>query len=354
MIEANTPLMRRLREFWPLVNMVLGLLIITAIVVSLNDNILSRTLTEALIRIVIVVALYLFIGNSGIMSFGHIGFMMVGAYATGWQTCCEFTREIFMPGLPTYLLNNSHHFVLAIFLAGLVSAVVAFVSGIALMRLSGIAASIGTFAFLMILYSVYLRWNTWTSGASSVIGLPQTTTPWVAYIYAIITIIVAFFYSRSKYGLALRASRDDEVAAKAAGVNVFRQRLIAFVISGFFCGMAGGLFGHFLGMLTVDSFFLDITLITLAMLVVGGMQSLSGAVVGVVVLSVVIDLLKNLESGMFGADGFTLPTSSTWVVVGVVMMAIIVFRRSGITGNAEIYFPFKGDATAEGALKRQS
>ena len=247
-----------------------------------------------------------------------------------------------MPGLPEYLLGNSHHFVLAIFLAGLLSAFVAFIAGIALMRLSGIAASIGTFAFLMIIYSVYLRWSTWTSGASSVIGLPQTTTPWVAYAYAVVTIFGAFLYSRSKFGLALRASRDDEVAAKAAGVNVFNQRLLAFVISGFFCGMAGGLFGHFLGMLTVDTFFLNLTLITLAMLVIGGMQSLSGAVVGVVVMSVVIDFLKNLESGMFGDDGFTLPSSSTWVVVGVVMMLIIIFRRSGITRNAELYWPFKG------------
>jgi branched-chain amino acid transport system permease protein len=334
--------------------MCLGLLIITVIVVSLNDNIMARTLTEALIRVVIVVSLYLFIGNSGIISFGHIAFMMIGAYATGWQTCCPMTRDMFMPGLPTYLLNNSHHFVLAIFLAGLLSAFVAFVAGFALMRLSGIAASIGTFAFLMILYSVYLRWSTWTSGASSVIGLPQTTTPWVAYTYAVITIAAAFFYSRSKFGLALRASRDDEVAAKAAGVNVFGQRLLAFVISAFFCGMAGGLFGHFLGMLTVDTFFLKITLITLAMLVIGGMQSLSGAVVGVVVLSVIIDVLKNLESGMFGPDGFTIPTSSTWVIVGIVMMLIIIFRRSGITGNAELFWPFKGEQTAEGALKRQS
>ena len=68
------------------------------------------------------------------------------------------------------------------------------------MRLSGIAASIGTFAFLMIIYSVYLRWSTWTSGASSVIGLPQRTTPWVAYCYAVVTILGAFFYSRSKFG----------------------------------------------------------------------------------------------------------------------------------------------------------
>ena len=351
MIEANTPLLRLIRYFWPLVVLCVGLLIVVVIVDASGDIILAQTLVEGLVRIVIVAALYLFIGNSGIISFGHIGFVMVGAYATAWQTCCPYTREMFMPGLPTYLLNNSHHFILAILLGGLLAALVALISGIAIMRMSGIAASIGTFAFMMVLYSAYLRWSTWTSGASSVIGLPTTTTPWVGYVYAVIALAGAFLYSRSKFGLALRSSRDDEVAAKAAGVNVFGQRLLAFVVSAFFCGMAGGLFGHFLGMLTVDSFYLGMTFITLSMLVVGGMQSLSGAVVGVVILSIVIDVLRRLESGI---GGVTIPTSSAEVGVGLILLFILIFRRTGITGNQEIYWPFKADISASAAMKRQS
>jgi branched-chain amino acid transport system permease protein len=351
MIEANTPLLRLIRYFWPLVVLCVGLLIVVVIVDASGDIILAQTLVEGLVRIVIVAALYLFIGNSGIISFGHIGFVMVGAYATAWQTCCPYTREMFMPGLPTYLLNNSHHFILAILLGGLLAALVALISGIAIMRMSGIAASIGTFAFMMVLYSAYLRWSTWTSGASSVIGLPTTTTPWVGYVYAVIALAGAFLYSRSKFGLALRSSRDDEVAAKAAGVNVFGQRLLAFVVSAFFCGMAGGLFGHFLGMLTVDSFYLGMTFITLSMLVVGGMQSLSGAVVGVVILSIVIDVLRRLESGI---GSVTIPTSSAEVGVGLILLIILIFRRTGITGNQEIYWPFKADISASAAMKRQS
>jgi branched-chain amino acid transport system permease protein len=333
MIEANTPVLRLVRYFWPLVVLCLGLLVVVIIVDSTGDIILAQTLVEGLVRIVIVVALYMFIGNSGIISFGHIGFVLIGAYATAWQTCCPYTREMFMPGLPAYLLNNSHHFILAIFLGGL------------------LAASIGTFAFMMVFYSAYLRWSTWTSGASSVIGLPTTTTPWIGYAYAVVTITAAFFFTRSRWGLALRSSRDDEVAAKAAGVNVFGQRLLAFVISAFFCGMAGGLFGHFLGMLTVDSFYLGMTFITLSMLVVGGMQSLAGAVVGVVVISVVIDVLRRLETGI---GGFSIPTSSAEVGVGLILLLILIFRSSGITGNAEIYWPFKRDVSSEGALRRQS
>jgi len=351
MIEANTPLLRLIRYFWPLVVLCVGLLIIVAIVDASGDIILAQTLVEGLVRIVIVAALYLFIGNSGIISFGHIGFVMVGAYATAWQTCCPYTREMFMPGLPSYLLNNSHHFIPAILLGGILAALVALISGIAIMRMSGIAASIGTFAFMMVLYSAYLRWSTWTSGASSVIGLPTTTTPWVGYVYAVVALAGAFLYSRSKFGLALRSSRDDEVAAKAAGVNVFGQRLLAFVVSAFFCGMAGGLFGHFLGMLTVDSFYLGMTFITLSMLVVGGMQSLSGAVVGVVILSIVIDVLRRLETGI---GGVTIPTSSAEVGVGLILLIILIFRRTGITGNQEIYWPFKADISASAAMRRQS
>ena len=351
MIEANTPLLRLIRYFWPLVVLCVGLLIIVAIVDASGDIILAQTLVEGLVRIVIGAALYLFIGNSGIISFGHIGFVMVGAYATAWQTCCPYTREMFMPGLPSYLLNNSHHFIPAILLGGILAALVALISGIAIMRMSGIAASIGTFAFMMVLYSAYLRWSTWTSGASSVIGLPTTTTPWVGYVYAVVALAGAFLYSRSKFGLALRSSRDDEVAAKAAGVNVFGQRLLAFVVSAFFCGMAGGLFGHFLGMLTVDSFYLGMTFITLSMLVVGGMQSLSGAVVGVVILSIVIDVLRRLETGI---GGVTIPTSSAEVGVGLILLIILIFRRTGITGNQEIYWPFKADISASAAMKRQS
>jgi branched-chain amino acid transport system permease protein len=351
MIEANTPLLRLVRSFWPLVMISLFLLIIVAAVDLTGDIILAQTLIEGLVRIVIVAALYMFIGNSGIISFGHIGFVLVGAYATAWQTCCPYTREMFMPGLPEYLLNTSHHFIPAILLGGLLAALVALIAGFAIMRMSGIAASIGTFAFMMVLYSAYLRWSTWTSGASSVIGLPTTTTPWVGYVYAVIALAAAYFYSRSKWGLALRSSRDDEVAAKAAGVNVFGQRLLAFVISAFFCGMAGGLFGHFLGMLTVDSFYLGMTFITLSMLVVGGMQSLTGAVVGVVMLSVVIDVLRRLETGV---GSFSIPSSSAEVGVGLILLIILIFRRTGITGNAEIYWPFKGDISSSGAMKRQS
>ena len=167
--------------------------------------------------------------------------------------------------------------------------------------------------------------------------------------------IGAFIYSRSRFGLALRASREDEVAAKAAGVNVTSERVISFTISAFFVGMAGGLYGHFLGLLTVDTFYLPMTFITLSMLVVGGMQSLSGAVVGTIVLSFVIELLRKAEKGFsVGETSLSLPASSAEVGLGVILLLILIFRPAGLTRNAEIYWPFKPKVAVTEVTHRQS
>jgi branched-chain amino acid transport system permease protein len=186
-------------------------------------------------------------------------------------------------------------------------------------------------------------------------GLPVVTDAWIMLAFIVVTMFVAYFYTRSRFGLSLKASRDDEVAAKAAGVNVVNQRLFSFVISAFIVGMAGALFGHFLGILTVDSFYLPLTFITLSMLVVGGMQSLSGAVLGSVIISALFEALRQLEIGFqVGESLIALPGGGREVGIGILMLVILIFRRSGLTANQEIYWPFKGDATAKAAMSRKS
>lgn len=354
-IEAKTPFMLMVRAWWPPVLWSIVLLIIVAIVMGVGNLTLQKTLTDALVKLMVVVGLYVFIGNSGILSFGHIGFMMIGAYAAAWQTCCPRTKKLFIPGLPDYLLTHQFPFLVSVIVSGLLAAFIALIAGSVLMRLSGIAASIGTFAFLMVLYSVYLRWDPWTRGASTMTGLPVHTDSWVMLAFVVIVIIGAYVYTRSRYGLSLKASRDDEVASKAAGVNVVGQRLFSFVISAFIVGMAGALFGHFLGVLTVDSFYLPLTFITLSMLVVGGMQSLSGAILGSIVISTLFEALRQLEIGFnIGGSLVALPGGGREVGIGILMLVILIFRRTGLTANQEIYWPFKGDALAKAAMTRKS
>ncbi|MSO69800.1 MAG: branched-chain amino acid ABC transporter permease [Alphaproteobacteria bacterium] len=354
-IEAKSPAMLTLRAWWPPILWSIVLLLIVVIVMGLGNATLHKTLTDALIKLMVVVGLFVFIGNSGILSFGHIGFMMIGAYAAAWQTCCPKTKKLFIPGLPDYLLTHQFPFMVSVIVSGLLAAFIALIAGSVLMRLSGIAASIGTFAFLMVMYAFYLRWDPWTRGASTMTGLPVHTDSWVMLGFCVVVMFGAFVYARSRYGLSAKASRDDEVASKAAGVNVVGQRLLSFVVSAFIVGMAGALFGHFLGILTVDSFGLPYTFITLSMLVVGGMQSLSGAVLGAIVISTLFEALRQLEIGFnIGGSLVALPGGGREVGIGILMLVILIFRRNGLTANQEVYWPFRGDAMAKTAMSRRS
>ena len=311
-----------LRKYWPLLVLSAGVLVIVAVGDRFGGEQLQTTLIEMLIRMIVVVAMQLFIGNSGVLSFGHIGFMCVGAYAAAWATCEPNWKQLMLTGLPNFLQTAQWPFPVDVVAAGILAALVALLFGAVVIRLSGIAASIATFAFLAIINSVYSNWETVTAGTSSIIGIPTLNGPWPIFVFVLLTMLGAFLFQNSRFGLMLRASRDDDVAATACAVEVVRVRLVAFVVSAFFVGIGGGLYAHFLGVLTVDVFYLNLTFITLSMLVVGGLGSLSGAVVGVVAVTFVVEVLRTFETGLtLGSAHVRLPEGSAgnrpWCYHGV-------------------------------------
>jgi branched-chain amino acid transport system permease protein len=314
---------------------ILGLIALVSL--SPIDNSFKVTLTEMFIRVTVVIGLYVFIGNSGIISFGQVGFMCIGAYAAAWATAEPSFKQIMLQGLPGFLQDNQYPFLVAIAGALALPALVALCFGIAIMRLSGTAASIATFAFLMIINSVYSNWDSVTAGVSSIIGIPTVVGPWTAYVFAILAILVAYLFQISRFGLMLRASRDDDVAARASAVHIVRMRLIAFILSAALVGVGGGLYAQFLGILTVDPFYLNLSFITIAMLVVGGMFSLTGAVSGVIAVTAIVEFLRFLERGLtLGGTTLRLPEGSQEIGLGIVMALILVFRPNGLTGGREL------------------
>ncbi len=316
---------------------ILGIVTLLAI---LGGDGLQTSLTEMLIRMVVVVGIWVFVGNSGVISFGHVGFMCIGAYAAAWATVDPAWKSIMLTGLPQTLQDNQYPIPLALLGGAILAAIASLVLGAAIMRLSGIAASIATFAFLMIVNSVYSNWDSVTGGTSSIIGIPSVVGPWFAFGFAAVAILVAHGFRVSRVGLMLQASRDDEVAAKASGVNIIRVRLVAFVISAAIVGTGGALWGHFLGVLTADMFYLKLSFITLAMLVVGGLGSLSGAVVGVIVVTIVVQALRMMEEGVpVGSATFTLPPGSQEIGLGLVLALIMIFRPNGLTQGRELAWP---------------
>ena len=321
------------RYFWEPASLGLGLLVITLIVWGVGDKVIERAVIVALINIVTVVGLYIFIGNSGVLAFGHLAFAMIAGYAAAWLTLSPFKKS-FALDLPAFLADNTLPLLPAAIISALLSALVAFIVGIPLMRLRGIAASIGTFAVLMIFYTLYSNWDSWTFGASTLVGIPLYVDLWVALAWAGVALFAATIYQKSRFGLALRATRENEAAARAVGINVPVQRLIAFVLSGFFVGMGGVLQAHYLGSIVVRAFWLGPTFVALAMLIIGGQRSLTGAVLGVMLVSAVQELLRQIESKieLFGLSQ---------LAIALLMLVILILRPDGLAKGREIPFPIR-------------
>lgn len=296
---------------------------------------LQRVMTEALIYVVMVVGLYVFSGNSGVTSFGHASFMIVSAYVSALLTLPLTKKHALLELSP--LLEHAHmaNIPAAVLAAGC-SAVMALVVGWPLMRLRGVVPSMATFALLIITHVVAQNWKGITGGRQALVGLPLDTTLWSALVWSIIAIVIATLYQQTRQGALLRCTREDEVAAESIGVNLARERMVAFVISAFLSGLGGVLFAHFLGTLSPNTFYLDTTFLTLAMWVVGGFRSLSGAVVGVLILKGVAESFRVWEDGvtLWGSQ-FTARPGVQEVALALILLAILMFRPDGIFGNTE-------------------
>jgi branched-chain amino acid transport system permease protein len=289
---------------------------------------------------VIVVGLYVFVGNSGVLSFGHISFVAVGAYGAGLMTVPADVKPNVLPDLFPFIAHHSIGNVPSLLLAAGLGGAFAFFVGLPLMRLSGLAAGIATFAVLGITHNVLFNYTKLGPGAGTLSLVPETTGLVQALAGALVAIAIAWLYQLSRLGRLLRATREDPAAAQAVGVSIHRQRLWAFTLSGAVCGLGGGLLVHELGTLTAGDVYLNLTFLTLAMLVVGGTGSLLGAVVGALAISGLNSFLANAEGGV-GLVWFTLDVhgGTNLVVLGSVMALILILRPSGLTGGRELRLP---------------
>ena len=327
--------MSRLRGLEDLVGP--AVLVIGAALLGLLVSISTQTyFTDTLVNVSIVVALYVFIGNSGVLSFGHISFVAVGAWTAALLTVPIDQKGAIMPSLTHWLVHRHTGNLVSLLLAAVVGGLYALLVGVPLMRLSGLAAGIATFGVLEITHNVLQYEERIGPGLNTFSAVPETTGLRQATLGALVCIVVAFVYTRTRFGRQLRATREDDAAARAVGTSIYRQRLLAFTISGLLAGLAGGLYIHLLP-LNADSLYLDLTFLTLAMLVVGGANSLFGAVVGALAVSGLSSWLSVAENGtsVFGWH-VDLPSGSGDIVIGVLMTAVLIFRPSGLTGGREL------------------
>ena len=314
------------------------LVVVAAVVGSQLGAVRQLEFDNALVNTAIVVALYVFIGNSGVISFGHVSFVAVGAYLSGILTLGAEQKNFVIPTMFPFLRHAHVSTVPSLALAAAAGAVFALVVGVPLMRLSGLPAGIATFAVLGITTNVLSYWQKIGPGVTALSLVPESGV-WTLTIGAVIVIVVAFAYGRSRFGRRLRATREDPRAAQSAGIDVHRERLYAFVISGALAGFAGALLVHELGSITTSQVSMELTFTTLAMLVVGGVASLWGAVLGALLISALNSFLADAEQGIHIGFKLDVPTGTRLVTIGAVMALVLILRPSGLTGGREVRLP---------------
>jgi branched-chain amino acid transport system permease protein len=298
---------------------------------------LRSEVTLVLCSLVIVCGLQLFIGNSGIYSFGHLAFATIGAYLGAFLSRSPLFAALQTPALPDFVARAQADPVEVIALVAIVCALVSAVLGVPLMRTSTLAIPISTFAFLIVVYNVVANWGALTGGSGGLVDIPTTTGLTAAACVAGCATLSALAFRYSPAGYRLQASREDEVAARAIGVRVTRERLIAFALSAALCGVGGALTVHQSGVLTPQTFYFGATVATLTMLVLGGARSVFGAVCGTLAVGAAGEALRNLEEGvdLFGLLRIGETPGLAAIGLGLILLVTIIALPEGITGGRE-------------------
>jgi branched-chain amino acid transport system permease protein len=317
--------------------LVFAILIVGASLVASGIGVAAeRILTVFFISLIAVVGMGVYSGNSGILSFGHLAFMGIGAYASALFTLPVRLKQATLPKLPDWLAGVELNLLAATLLALVLVAFVAIVIGLALGRLEGSAATISTLGLLIIVHGVTIGWRDVTRGAQTFFGVPRETDLWWAAIACLLALIAARLYRDSVSGLRLRAGRDNAIAAAAVGVNIQKERLLAWVLSAVLMALSGALLAHFLGAFSPKKFFFTDTFFLLSMLIVGGMSTITGAISGAVVITLMTEILRRLESG-FDLGLFEVPPifGTTQIGIGLLILLAMFRKPEGLAGLKE-------------------
>ncbi|WP_330229697.1 branched-chain amino acid ABC transporter permease [Nocardia sp. NBC_00508] len=318
-----------------------GIVAIVALIGAFGSPTVSRVATLALIAVIFVCGLSTFSGNSGVMSFGHVAFMAIGAYTAAYLTIPVKLKAALFPDMPdalSFLVRIHAPLPVAVFIGGLMAIVFSVLTAPVVARLSGLQSGIATLALLLIVYNVLGSWTAVTRGSSSMVGIPQRTTAWNALAFAIAAVAIAWLYRRSRSGLQLQASREDYWAAVAAGIEVGRHRAYAWMLGAGLCGAAGALYAGLLTSFNINGFFLSATFAFVVMIVAGGYLSLSGAVLGAVLISALQEVLRRFQDGQF-TGGSPLPAGVADLVLALILLIILIKAPQGLMGVRELRIP---------------
>lgn len=283
------------------------------------------------ISIILSVSLNITNGFTGLFSLGHPAFMAIGGYMTAILTFPISKRELFLPDFPQVLTAVHLPFAPALLIGGIVSACIAMIVGFSVLRLKGHYLAVATMGFLIIVQVMLISFDNITRGPQGLNGLEDFTNVYWVYAIVLLTIYLAWKLKFSSLGRTMLAIREDEIAAKSLGINLFFTKNLAFVIGAFFAGIAGGLWAHLVTALTPNTFSLIMSFNIILIIVVGGSGSITGSIVATIFFTLFTEVLKPVEESfsMFGLSQ---------IITSILLILILIFRPSGLFGTKEPKF----------------
>jgi branched-chain amino acid transport system permease protein len=318
------------------------------------DGYKIQVLNLIAVNAILALSLNLIYGFTGMFSLGHAGFMAIGAYVSAILILPPAQKEIMYILEPIIWPFSVMHapFFVSVLAGGFAAALLGLLIALPVLRLGGDYLGIATLGFAEIIRVVFTNLTPITNGALGLKGIPGYANLGWNYFWCVITFYIIVKLLSSNFGNCLRAIRDDEIAAKAMGINAFKCKAISFSIGAFFAGIGGALMGSLITTIDPKMFNFQLTFNILMIVVMGGLGSITGSVVGAVVITVLLEWLRFVEDTMtIGSFVIVGIPGMRMVIFSVVLLFIILYRREGIIGGYEFSwdsltrrFGRKGDA----------
>jgi branched-chain amino acid transport system permease protein len=283
---------------------------------------------EMLVNLVLVLGMQVFIGNTGVLSFGHLAFAQVAAYSAAIVAIPVAAKAKSLPDVPFGLADVHMGAFGAVITAVVVTTIIGALVGVVVARAKGLAPTMITLAVLVMFEQVVKNWKELTRGAGGLSGVPIIGSSWL-YVTALVALFAACVFQQSRMGRFAVATREDELAAPALGIRLFTARYGAWVVSMALMGLGGAMLVLSLGSVNPKQFTLDRSILILAMLVLGGMRTVTGAVVGTTLITAGNELFRQL------GDRWSIERFPD-LFLGGVLLAVMLARPSGLLGDHDV------------------
>lgn len=309
----------------------LGVLLVAVLVINFVANDYVKTIANLCgIYVTLGLSMQLINGFTGLFSLGHAGFMAIGAYTVALLTITPENKAMnfFLEPIVPFLANVQWPFLFALLMGGIIAAIFGFLIGAPVLRLTDDYLAIATLGFAEIIRVIFTNTQSLTNGALGLKAIPKYNSILWSWAIAFITIFFMIYLMEGSYGKAFKSIKEDEIAARAMGINLFKHKVMSFTFSSFLAGVAGGLMAVHLGTIDPNMFRITLTFNIILIMVLGGIGNINGTVISAVVVTAAMEILRFLDSsinlGFIRIPGIP---GMRMVIFSIILMLVVIIRK---------------------------